>query len=101
MKFLPLTFSPRNWGEVLAPRLSGYEVARNLSSVNCALLPSKDIIVLEAPLIIPQISHSCHSGGETLDPPPLARDFTDYVLCLKLSPVTVGSVCFLVRRNKT
>lgn len=32
--------------------------------------------------------HSFNSGSEVPDAPPPAPDFTDYVLCLKLSPVS-------------
>lgn len=37
---------------------------------------------------------------KTLDSVPPVPDFTDFDLCLKLSLVTVGCVCFPVPRNK-
>ena len=101
MESLLPTFSPWNRCKVLAPVAAGYGVERNLSLVGCVLWPSKDSFVLESPLIPPQMCHSCNSGSETLDLTPLALDFAHCVLCLKVSPVTLGSVCFLVPRNKT
>lgn len=99
VKSLLLRLSPwtvvRRWPRVLL------NMGWRESVLSCVLCPCKGTFVLETPLVPPQRCHSCNSGSETLDPPPPAPDFIDCVLCLKWSPVALGSVCFLVPRNKT
>ena len=100
MKSLPPTFSAGYCGEVLGPRCCWIRGGEDSVPPLALFSGFLRTFVLEMPSTPPQMCHSCDSRSETVDPPPLASEFTDSFLCEKWIPVTFTFVHFLFPRNK-